>query len=397
MRSGSFCSRRWSGPTQRTSPYVNHYGTCCDHPVADLHPGAWRRSSAARKVRNHRGRLKSWRSLQVSVRLLACAVAGFGVWALIWQQIVFYAVRLTLTLTRSPYRPRLIFDLRDAWEHVIFGRNLLGVTLITSASRSLENLAIGKDVWPWPCRHLFDGLPVARLPFMLVTGPLQYVLVSPCRGNSGGQNETRGAVPIAHAGLSDGGLACGRPGGRGKRADFSSAVVEEMGPSGPHLRPHRAGGGIATCDGNRRHVLDGTRSNRCANAPRGAVRGSVAYRAHAVGVVRHRSSRGHVFHLHLLFSVWSLRVCLPLVDCSFTAYFRALLLPMTLTISSILVYQVVGSIAPDHEVMNACLAAVLAFITSAIALVCQRRDLLAGLSLPLHYQVDLLAKSHIPD
>ena len=42
---------------------------------------------------------------------VALAIAGFGVWALIWQQIVFYAVRLTLTLTCSPYRPRLMFDL----------------------------------------------------------------------------------------------------------------------------------------------------------------------------------------------------------------------------------------------------------------------------------------------
>lgn len=33
------------------------------------------------------------------------AMAGSGVWALIWQQIVFYAVRFTLTLSCSPYRP----------------------------------------------------------------------------------------------------------------------------------------------------------------------------------------------------------------------------------------------------------------------------------------------------
>ena len=37
---------------------------------------------------------------------VACAFASFGVWALIWQQVVFYAVRLTLTLTFSQYRPR---------------------------------------------------------------------------------------------------------------------------------------------------------------------------------------------------------------------------------------------------------------------------------------------------
>src|SRR5262245_55431720 len=56
---------------------------------------------------------------------VACSIAGLGVWSLVGQQIVFYAVRLALTLTLSPYRPRLVFALGDAWEHVIFGRNLL--------------------------------------------------------------------------------------------------------------------------------------------------------------------------------------------------------------------------------------------------------------------------------
>src|SRR5205823_1846815 len=81
---------------------------------------------------------------------VACAIAGFGVWALIWQQLVFYAVRLTFTVTWSPYRPRLQFDLPDAWEHVIFGRNLMGVTMIFSASRTVESLVIGRICGPAP-------------------------------------------------------------------------------------------------------------------------------------------------------------------------------------------------------------------------------------------------------
>ena len=107
---------------------------------------------------------------------VACGVAGFGVWVTVWQQLVFYAVRLTLTLARSTYRPRLIFDLHDAWGHVLFGRNLLGVTLISSASRSLENLAIGKIHGPGPVGIYSMAFQFARLPFMLVTGPLQYAL-----------------------------------------------------------------------------------------------------------------------------------------------------------------------------------------------------------------------------
>ena len=107
---------------------------------------------------------------------VACSIAGLGVWSLVGQQIVFYAVRLALTLTLSPCRPRLVFALGDAWEHVIFGRNLLGVSLISSASRSLENLVIGRFYGPAPVGVYSMAFQFARLPFMLVTGPLQFSL-----------------------------------------------------------------------------------------------------------------------------------------------------------------------------------------------------------------------------
>jgi len=92
----------------------------------------------------------------------------------------------------------------------------------------------------------------------------------------------------------------------------------------------------------------------------------------------------------LLFSVWSLRVCLPLVNCSLPLYARVLLLPMTLTVTATLLYQVVCSPEPTHDVMNICLAGVLATIASAVALIAQRRELLAALSLPSSHQMDLV-------
>jgi PST family polysaccharide transporter len=69
-----------------------------------------------------------------------------------------------------------VFALGDAWEHVIFGRNLLGVSLISSATRSLENLVIGRFYGPAPVGVYSMAFQFARLPFMLVTGPLQFSL-----------------------------------------------------------------------------------------------------------------------------------------------------------------------------------------------------------------------------
>jgi len=83
----------------------------------------------------------------------------------------------------------------------------------------------------------------------------------------------------------------------------------------------------------------------------------------------------------VLCSFWSLRLGLPLLDCSRTDYARALLWPLTLTISATFLYRIASSTAPAHELVNVLLAATLALITSAVALIAQRRDLVAPLSL----------------
>ena len=57
-----------------------------------------------------------------------------------------------------------------------FGRKLLVTNLISFASRSIENLVIGKIHGPGPVGIYSMAFQFARLPFMLVTGPLQYVL-----------------------------------------------------------------------------------------------------------------------------------------------------------------------------------------------------------------------------
>src|SRR4051794_30545870 len=99
----------------------------------------------------------------------------------------------------------------------------------------------------------------------------------------------------------------------------------------------------------------------------------------------------------VLFSLWSLRVCLPFVACPITAYARALLWPMTLTASAVLLYLILSSTNPDHDVIDVCLAATLASIAIAISLIAQRRDLLAALSLPPGRQPGLFPESHIAD
>ena len=107
---------------------------------------------------------------------IAVALHGFGVWALVWQQVVLYGVRLLLTGLLSPYRPRLVFEWQAARGHVVFGWKLLVANAITFAGRSAESIVIGKfrgaaDLGVFGMAYQF-----AKLPWMLVTGPLQFVL-----------------------------------------------------------------------------------------------------------------------------------------------------------------------------------------------------------------------------
>lgn len=104
------------------------------------------------------------------------AISGAGVWALIFQQVTFYITRAILTTSFSNYKPRLVLDLKSVLPHVVFGWHLLGINLIGFISRSVETLAIGRVAGAAALGIYSMAFQFARLPSMLVTGPLQYVL-----------------------------------------------------------------------------------------------------------------------------------------------------------------------------------------------------------------------------
>jgi PST family polysaccharide transporter len=318
-----------------------------------------------------------------------CATAGFGVWALIWQQLVFYAVRLTLTLMCSPYRPDLMFNLRDAREHVIFGWNLLGVNLLSFASRSTENLAIGKIYGAGPVGIYSMAFQFARLPFMLVTGPLQYVLyphIAPFREDRAklaalfllltrvlamGVLPAVGLVavasqPIFHLLLSE-------------KWNRAAPIFVLIAPAAA-LQPVTAILGTFLMALGRTDIQMRLAGQFAAVWLVGLML-SVWYGIEAVA--------GSYSICAVLFSLWSLRMCLPLMACSLAAYARVLLWPMALTVSAILLYLIVRPTAPHHDVINVFLAATLACIAIAISFIGQRRDLMAALSAPPEGQIAL--------
>ncbi|PLL10638.1 hypothetical protein C0V75_20145 [Tabrizicola sp. TH137] len=104
------------------------------------------------------------------------ALNGLGVWALVGQQIALYAVRLFFNAVLSPYRPRLVFSWGSAKGHVVFGWNVFASSVVGFGSRSAENIIIGRFRGAAELGYYGMAFQFARLPWMIVTGPLQYVL-----------------------------------------------------------------------------------------------------------------------------------------------------------------------------------------------------------------------------
>jgi PST family polysaccharide transporter len=101
---------------------------------------------------------------------------GGGAWALVAQQLTFFVLRLLLTLFLSPFRPVLAFDFQKAKSHLVFGRDLLITNIVGFLTRSMDNLVIGGVLGAASVGVYSMATQFARLPTMLISGPLQYVL-----------------------------------------------------------------------------------------------------------------------------------------------------------------------------------------------------------------------------
>jgi len=104
------------------------------------------------------------------------AVKGGGAWALVGQQLAYYAVRVSLTCWLSKFIPLIVFDLQSVSEHLWFSRDVLSVNILGFINRSADNLVIGKALSAASVGIYSMAFQFARIPTMLVTGPLQFVL-----------------------------------------------------------------------------------------------------------------------------------------------------------------------------------------------------------------------------
>lgn len=71
------------------------------------------------------------------------AFNGYGVWALVLQALIAGLIKLILLWGVSSWRPKVEFDAIKARELFAFGKNALGVSLLTECNRKIDDLLIG--------------------------------------------------------------------------------------------------------------------------------------------------------------------------------------------------------------------------------------------------------------
>ena len=72
------------------------------------------------------------------------ALIGFGVWALIWQQILIYTIQSLLLWIILPWKPRFVFNLSSLKKMFSYGNKLMLSTVNRTIFENLYSVIIGK-------------------------------------------------------------------------------------------------------------------------------------------------------------------------------------------------------------------------------------------------------------
>ncbi|MEJ2187578.1 MAG: MOP flippase family protein [Gemmatimonadota bacterium] len=99
---------------------------------------------------------------------IGLAAAGFGVWALVWQQVAAALALAALKLRVARWTPRLALPARRIRPHLDFGVRLQAGSLLNYGTRNTDDLLIGR---------VFDAqaLGVYQMAYRLMLWPLQNV------------------------------------------------------------------------------------------------------------------------------------------------------------------------------------------------------------------------------
>ena len=106
---------------------------------------------------------------------ITVAVAGFGAWAIVWQQVAEAITSTLLLLFLAKWRPSLTFSVASLRRLGAFAGNVFGENLLYQAGRNLNNLLIGRFLGAASLGTYSLATNVILVPFARIAGPLQQV------------------------------------------------------------------------------------------------------------------------------------------------------------------------------------------------------------------------------
>jgi O-antigen/teichoic acid export membrane protein len=320
--------------------------------------------------------------------ITAAVVAGLlgaGFWALIVQQIVFFTCRCLLTSIFSPFRPRLTFDLSKIKSHIAFGRDVIGAAVVAQLVGSLDNLVIGHVLGSSAVGIYAMAMQFIRLPTMVVTGPLQFVLFSHLATIKDDLPAIRrtfllvtrvlgivifpslGMVAAAHSSFFNILLS--------EKWSESSTIFMILAAAGALQTMMALGGDIMLI--MRRTGLRLRMTIEFGLIWLCALLLSVSHGLHWVAIAYNCAA--------LLYVPRTLWLLLPLIECPAKTYLQAMIVPALGTLVSITIYAEIARVFTPHQYVDAGIAVLLAIITIALSALTQLRSLLnesALLALP---------------
>jgi O-antigen/teichoic acid export membrane protein len=107
---------------------------------------------------------------------IGAAVAGYGAWAIICQQLASAAGSSLLLLALCPWRPHLKFSAASLRELRSFSANVFGQRVLYYLHRNTDNLLVGRFLGPTALGAYGLAYNVMLVPFTRIAGPLQEVL-----------------------------------------------------------------------------------------------------------------------------------------------------------------------------------------------------------------------------
>jgi O-antigen/teichoic acid export membrane protein len=117
---------------------------------------------------------------------LAAALAGWGAWALVAQQLVLWTCKLAWVASRAGTPIRWHYRFEEAKRLLTFGVHTIGAILADFAARNLDSLIVGGVLGATTLGYYAMAYQLVRAPDMLISGPLYlYIFTAVARTAQG--------------------------------------------------------------------------------------------------------------------------------------------------------------------------------------------------------------------